>query len=121
MDLANKLGQMDTKDNGPLIEKDTNTDSGRPATADSKVKGLGKFDAAMRKGLLNGVGDKTKRPKTGTRAAKRLSIPTPNSILFSRESRAHYRLRDTTDGDSGDIDELQMDDGGYKVRSVRNN
>lgn len=121
MDLANKLRQMDTKDNGPLIEKDTNRDSARPATADSKVRGLGKLDAAMRKGLLNGVGDKAKRPKTGTRAAKRLSIPTPNSILFSRESRAHYRLRDTTDGDSGDIDELQMDDGGYKVKSVRNN
>lgn len=121
MDLADKLRQMDTKDNGPLLEKDMNRVSSRPATADSKLKGLGNLDVAMRKGLLNGVGDKTKRPKTATRAAKRLSIPTPNSILFSRESRAHYRLRDTTDGDSGDIDELQMDEGGYKVKSVRNN
>ena len=109
---------MDTDERGPLIEKDTNNKSSRSATADSKRNGLGMFDLAMGKGASNGVGDKTKRPRT-RHAAKRLSIPTPNSILFSRESRAHYRLRDTTDGDSGDVDELAMDDGGYRVRSVK--
>lgn len=112
--------QMDTKDSGPLIEKDPYTQPSRPVTAESRINGLGIFDAATGEGLLNGVGDKLKRPRIRNKAAKRLSIPTPNSILFSRESRAHYRLRDTSDGDSGDVDELQIDDGGYKVRSVKN-
>ena len=117
--LMNGIKHPEGVEGGPLIEKDKRTKSGRPATADSKISGSGMIEAAMEKGSLSGLGEKFKRPRARTTAAKRLSIPTPNSILFSRESRAHYRLRDTTDEDSCDVDELQTGDGGYRVRAVR--
>lgn len=122
MDLTSKLKQMDTKDSGPLIEKDRNSMADRPATRDTKRKGLGIFETAKEIGSLDGARDKTKRTRTCTNSGQRLSIPTPKSILFSRESRAHYRLRDTsdhTDHDSEDLDELQMADGEYSVRGTR--
>ena len=119
LDTSNDEMDMDTMERGPLILKDKGIKFGRPATADSKTKGLGMVETAMEKGPLVSIGDVMKRPRARTTAAKRLSIPTPNSILFSRESRAHYRLRDTTDGDTIDFDELQMDDGGYRVRAVK--
>ena len=121
-ELTSKLRQMDTKDSGPLIEKDQNSVADRPATRDSKRKGLGIFESAKEVGPLDRAGDKIKRARTGTNAGQRLSIPTPNSILFSRESRAHYRLRDTSDHtghDNEDIDELQIADGEYSVRGTR--
>ena len=121
MDLATELQQMDTSDGGPLLEKNEIVRPSRPATADSNFEGVEKNEKAVVQGSLSCVGDRFKRPRNRTTAAKRLSIPSPSSILFSRESRAHYRLRDTSDGDSLDVDELQMDDGGYRVRVVRKN
>ena len=117
--LMSETNHPDSEQGGPLIKNHESTKSSRPATADSKINGPGMMEAVMEKGPLSVIGEKFKRPRARTTAAKRLSIPTPNSILFSRESRAHYRLRDTTDGDSFDVDELQIDDGGYKVRAVR--
>lgn len=116
--LMGEIKQPDSVDDAPLIEKDKRTKSGRPATADSKINDSGIIEGVMDKGSLSGIGEKFKRPRARTTAAKRLSIPTPNSILFSRESRAHYRLRDTTDGDNFDVDELHIGDGGYRVRAV---
>ena len=121
-DLTSKLKQMDTKDSGPLIEKHQNSMADRPAPKDTKSKGLGIFGTAKDFGSLDRVGEKTKRTRTRTNTGQRLSIPTPNSILFSRESRAHYRLRDTSDHvdhDSEDLDELQVADGEYSVRGTR--
>lgn len=119
LDPTSSPHRMDTLDSGPLIENDRGMKFGRPVTSDGKAKGLSMIEAAVEKGPLVCIGDKIKRPRARTTAAKRLSIPTPNSILFSRESRAHYRLRDTTDGDTIDVDELQMDDGGYRVRPAK--
>ncbi|KAL8795653.1 MAG: hypothetical protein Q9195_001891 [Heterodermia aff. obscurata] len=122
-DLTSKLKHMNTQDNGPLIEKHRNSVAERPTTRDTKRKGLGIFETAKDIGSLDCHGDKTKRTRTRTNTGQRLSIPTPNSILFSRESRAHYRLRDTSDHvdhDSEDLDELQMADGEYSVKGTKN-
>ena len=122
MDLTSKLKEMDTKDSGPLIEKDRNSMADRQATRDIRRKGLGIFEAAKEIGSLDRARDKTKRTRTRANTGQRLSIPTPNSILFSRESRAHYRLRDTsdhTDHDSEGVDELQVADGEYSVGGTR--
>ena len=121
-DLTSKLKQMDTKDSGPLIEKHQNSIVDRPATQDCKKKGLGIFETAKDIRSQDRAGDKTKRTRACTNTGQRLSIPTPNSILFSRESRAHYRLRDTSDHvdhGSDDLDELQIEDGEYSVRGTR--
>ena len=117
--LMSESKHPDRVEGGSLVEEDETTKSGRPATADSKTNCSRMIEAATEKGSLSGIGEKFKRPRARTTPAKRLSIPTPNSILFSRESRAHYRLRDTTDGDSFDVDELQIHDGGYRVRAVK--
>ena len=121
-DLASKLKQLDTKDSRPLIEKQQNSMADRPATRDSKRKGLGIFETARETGSLDHAKDKTKKTRTRTHTGQRPSIPTPNSILFSRESRAHYRLRDTSDHadhDSEDLDELQIAGGEYSVGGTR--
>ena len=121
-DLASKLKKLDTTDSGPLIEKQQNSMADRPATRDSKRKGLGIFETARETGSLDHAKDKTKKTRTRTHTGQRPSIPTPNSILFSRESRAHYRLRDTSDHadhDSEDLDELQKAGGEDSVRGTR--
>lgn len=108
--LENGFRQLETKDMNVLVEKDKNVGSQRPSTADSKVKGLNIFETADRRMPLSSAAALAKRHRLRTRTvtAGRTSIPRPNSILFSRESRAHFRLRDTTDGDTMEIDELQM-------------
>ena len=113
--LEDEFRQLDTHDMNVLLEKDKNAKRGRPSTADSKSKGLNIFETAKAKVPLTNAAGLVKRPRARTVAAGRTSIPRPNSILFSRESRAHFRLRDTTDGDTMEIDELQMYDGCFSV------
>ena len=120
MDFPMKTKHMDTKDSGPLLGMDTRVGKSRPATANSGRKGFGVFEKAVRQDPSDSLGDKLKRPGLRNATAKRLSSPTPNSILFSRESRAHYRLRDTSDGDTLDVDELQAGESGYNVRVISN-
>lgn len=114
LDLLDEFRQLDTHDLNALPD---NKSAGleRPTTADSKVKGLNIFEAARGKVPFTSAAALAKRPRVRMVTAGRTSIPRPNSILFSRESRAHFRLRDTTDGDTMEIDELQMYDGCFSV------
>lgn len=113
--LESEFRQLNTRDTNALVEKDKNTKLDRPSTADSNTKGPKVSDSTRHIKTFASAAGIAKRPRAHTVTAGRTSIPRPNSILFSRESRAHYRLRDTTDGDSMDIDELQMYEGCFTV------
>ena len=113
--LLDEFRQLDTHDMNALLDNNKNASLERPNTSDSKVKGLNIFETAKGKGPLTSAAALAKRPRVRMQAAGRTSIPRPNSILFSRESRAHFRLRDTTDGDTMEVDELQMYDGCFSV------
>lgn len=117
-DLALEHGfrQLGTNDTNVLMEKNKNARLAQPSTADSKTKGLSIFETAKRKVPLTSAAALATRPRVQRTVSGRSSIPRPNSILFSRESRAHYRLRDTTDGDTMEIDELQMYDDCDSIR-----
>ena len=118
--LEHDFRQLITQDKNTLIEKDNNANIEKPGTAESKTKGLGIFEASKGKLPLQNAAGVAKRFRSRTVPTGRPSIPRPNSILFSRESRAHYRLRDTTDGDTMDVDELQMYDDCYSIgRSLK--
>lgn len=114
LDLLDEFRQLDTHDlNALLNNKSASLE--RPTTADSKLKGLNIFETTKGKVPLTSAAALAKRPRVRMATAGRTSIPRPNSILFSRESRAHFRLRDTTDGDTMEVDELQMYDGCFSV------
>ena len=117
--LEHDFRQLDTRDTNVLLEKDKNSKA-RPNTADNNAKGLNMFESAKGKVPLLSAAGLVKRPRARTGVTKRPSDPRPDSILFSRESRAHYRLRDTTDGDAMEVDELQMYDDCHNVgRTVK--
>lgn len=119
--LEDEFRQLDTHDLNALLDHDKNASLERPKTADSKKKGLSIFETAKGKVPLTSAAALAKRPRVRMAAAGRTSIPRPNSILFSRESRAHFRLRDTTDGDTMEVDELQMYDGCFRVGGAAKN
>ena len=117
--LEHDFGQLDTRDTNVLLEKDKYLKA-RPSTADNNGKGLNMFESAKGKVPLFSVAGLAKRPRARTGGTKRPADPRPDSILFSRESRAHYRLRDTTDGDTMEVDELQMYDDCHNIgRTVK--
>lgn len=107
--LEIEFRQLSTSDNGTSVSQ--------YSTANRMGKNIGTSEAEkVRRPLASAVGI-AKRTKARTAHARRSLIPRPNSIMFSRESRAHFRLRDTTDGDTMDLDELQME-GAFSVESV---
>lgn len=105
--LSTEVADLDTQDHRPLSEKDANTRIHRTNREWRKVKGLSMFDTGKKEKAAAAAVAPRSRSTLGSRLA---SASRPTSILFSRESRAHARKLSTIEGDSMDIDELQMDD-----------
>ena len=112
LSLEYDFRQLDTNDQGLLLDEHNTTKRARPSTANGKQKDTSNH------GSLTSAAGIGKRPRARVAAAKRTLIPRPNSILFSRESRAHYRLRDTSDGSTMGMDELQMDDDAFSFKAA---
>lgn len=103
--LTTEISPLDTQDHRPLLTKDTNARIARTNRERREVKGM----------CMSDTGPKGKAPiaappfrSRSTLSNRPSSISRPTSILFSRETRAHSRQLSTVEGDSMEIDELQM-------------
>ncbi|KAL8828015.1 MAG: hypothetical protein Q9191_002832 [Dirinaria sp. TL-2023a] len=113
--LEDEFRQLDTNDKGVLLDEIKATKRSLPNTANRQQRDTSNHQP------LTSIAGVAKRSRARATAAKRTLIPRPNSIMFSRESRAHFRLRDTTDGATMDIDELQMDGDDFNFGAAEKN
>ena len=104
--LTTENNTSGTHDQQPFSMKHGNTKLIRANREKRKAKGMSMFDTGIKGKVPTATVIPRSRSTTGNRS---YPMSRPTSILFSRESRAHTRNLSSIEGDSIDIDELQMD------------
>lgn len=118
--LAVGISDLDAGDErAPLSPKSVNIVRGQSHGNMNKRRGRGMsiFDVVKAKQSDSGDDGVSEKAYTRFNASKRSSTARPSSMLFSRgrESRNGMHRLTQDDDDAMDIDELQLDDGFYRV------